>query len=238
MEESAHRLAELLLNRMPLDGAQLQQLEEAFAPRDERAMLRRALAGERASIMDYFVAGDRASGQGAPIVLDAASQVLGFHDRMALRVLDHFEYLMAHADWRTADGPLPQAAQPRRGRAYLHIRSVLMSLDDILVQIERVEAMRTTLHAALAVERFRLTEERLPASLEELVPTYLDALPRDPMAPEEGSTLLYRQLSPAEYTVYSVGSNGEDNEGSVDPVQAGERRRYGQALDYGLRVLR
>jgi hypothetical protein len=78
----------------------------------------------------------------------------------------------------------------------------------------RNEADRHATRIAVAIERFRLREGRLPATTDELVPEYLDGLPNDPYS--SGSKLRYR-VDPAEYLVYSVGSNGVDDGGVSEP---------------------
>jgi len=62
---------------------------------------------------------------------------------------------------------------------------------------------------ALAVERFRLATGGLPDSLGQLVPAYLEAVPKDPF---DGEPLRYRTLAPG-FVVYSVGEDGKDDEG-------------------------
>ena len=52
-----------------------------------------------------------------------------------------------------------------------------------------------------------------PAKLAELVPNYLDEVPRDPMAPD-GATIRYRPQAEVP-VLYSVGRNGIDDGGLV-----------------------
>ncbi len=66
--------------------------------------------------------------------------------------------------------------------------------------------------AALAIERFRLAEGRLPDSLDELAPAFLDEVPVDPF---DGQPLRYRRLDDG-YVVYSVGTDGQDDGGQDD----------------------
>jgi hypothetical protein len=64
---------------------------------------------------------------------------------------------------------------------------------------------------ALAVERFRRAHgESLPASLDELVPTYLKAIPLDPI---DGQQLRFKKLAKG-YVIYSIGSDGQDDGGA------------------------
>jgi hypothetical protein len=92
---------------------------------------------------------------------------------------------------------------------------------------------------ALAVARYRLAHTgRVPATLAELVPAYLDAVPEDPLA---GRPLLFR-TQPDAYIVYSVGADGRDDGGQLaSELQETIRRGWGaraiRGVDTGIRVL-
>ena len=87
------------------------------------------------------------------------------------------------------------------------------------------------LKAALALQRYRLAHSRYPESLSLLVPQYLPAVPRDPL---DGQPLRYRMEKDGTYLLYSVGINGQDDEGSGEeniPVKRGERWRPSNCRD-------
>lgn len=63
-----------------------------------------------------------------------------------------------------------------------------------------------------ALERYRLAHGAYPATLDELVPAYLDRVPVDVL---EGGALRYRLESPTVFHLYSVGPDGQDNGGQV-----------------------
>ena len=91
---------------------------------------------------------------------------------------------------------------------------------------------------AVAVERFRLDHKQIPDALADLVPGYLAAIPEDPFT---GQPLLFRRTSDA-YTIYSVGSNVNDDGGdlrSETKGDAGPARspRRNRGADVGMRVL-
>jgi hypothetical protein len=69
---------------------------------------------------------------------------------------------------------------------------------------------------AVAALRFRNEHGRLPATLEELVPEYLDHVPLDPWT---GSPLVYA-AGDDRATIYSVGENGLDDGGPQDDVES------------------
>jgi len=72
-------------------------------------------------------------------------------------------------------------------------------------------ALLDSLRAALACERYRLVQGNWPPTLSALVPQYLSAIPLDPFS---GQPLLYRLL-PDGVVIYSVGTNGVDDQGDV-----------------------
>ena len=70
-------------------------------------------------------------------------------------------------------------------------------------------ARRDVAETALAIERYRLAKGTLPDALGELVPAYLEAVPKDPF---DGEELRYRRLETG-YVVYSIGEDGRDDGG-------------------------
>jgi hypothetical protein len=90
---------------------------------------------------------------------------------------------------------------------------------------------------AVATERFRRDRNALPAALADLVPQYLPEIPLDPYS---GKPLLFRSGQNA-YTVYSVGPNGQDDQGDLTSElervqQQGWGRRVIRGTDVGVRV--
>src|SRR5207237_2971128 len=81
----------------------------------------------------------------------------------------------------------------------------------------RCLAERRMAAAALAIKWYQADHDgKAPTTLDELVPKYLPAVPRDPFA-AGGKSLRY--LAGADrLAVYSVGENGSDEGGSEAPV--------------------
>ena len=78
-------------------------------------------------------------------------------------------------------------------------------------QAEGVAALQTA-RVGCAVQRHRLAHAgHLPETLAELVPTFLEAVPLDPF---DGQPLRYRHTNDL-YVVYSVGPDGEDQDGGM-----------------------
>ena len=63
--------------------------------------------------------------------------------------------------------------------------------------------------SAIAVERYRLANGRLPVALSDCVPVYLDAVPDDPF---DGQPIRFR-LAERGYLVYSVSIDLDDDSG-------------------------
>lgn len=96
------------------------------------------------------------------------------------------------------DAPWPRRAENIAGRVLLSL--AFSSPDSINVYCHRIYAQRALTRLYLALRLHHLENEgRLPATLDELVPTYLPEVPLDPF---DGQTLRY---DPALTTIWSTG---------------------------------
>jgi hypothetical protein len=77
-----------------------------------------------------------------------------------------------------------------------------------IIDIRNV-AQLLTARVGLAIERYRLAAGKLPDALTDLVPAYLNAVPRDPF---DGNDLRYKKLEPG-FVVYSIGEDLIDDDG-------------------------
>jgi hypothetical protein len=91
----------------------------------------------------------------------------------------------------------------------------------------RVQADQRCALVALAAERYRRDHGRWPASLDQLAPDYLKAVPADPY---DGKPLRY-QRRPDGVIIYSVGPDREDNGGALN-----RSRPLDKGIDYGFRL--
>lgn len=82
----------------------------------------------------------------------------------------------------------------------------------ILVLGATAEVAVTEARTACAIERFRLTNGRLPTSLPELVPAFLPSVPGDALADRP---LRFAVGPDQAYRLYSVGWNQTDDDGTV-----------------------
>ena len=87
------------------------------------------------------------------------------------------------------------------------------SLNTALRRAARTETARNVVITAIALKRYELRHHQLPATLEELTPDLLKAVPIDCM---DGQPLRYRRNADGTFLLYSVGENGKDDGG--DPA--------------------
>ena len=103
------------------------------------------------------------------------------------------------------------AAVPALPRTQVIVRTIMPSLSRAVALHHRITAHLRSAKAVLAAERFRLDTGRLPKSLEELVPTYFEALPVDPFT----ATPLRFAVSDEGIVIYSIGEDLVDDGGLV-----------------------
>jgi hypothetical protein len=200
--------------------------------REFREGLLRAYRWERASHLDTLpavldgrmdAATQRGGGAGK-VIPPGLMRALFVRNTSA--ALDHTGGLLDAAattqDWpglrhRLASSP---SAVERSPRFYFLAHLLTASLDRAAFQHYRVAADRRMAAVVLAVALYRADHGgRLPATLGELVPDYLSAVPADPLA--GGGKPLGYVPDPARPRVYSVGEDGVDHGGRpVDPRQS------------------
>jgi len=83
----------------------------------------------------------------------------------------------------------------------------------IPVSVGEARVYIDTARAGIAAERYRLAHGEWPESLDALVPAYLDSVPIDHFAREEGATLRHTVRDDGTFVIYSVGPSGEDHGG-------------------------
>lgn len=91
------------------------------------------------------------------------------------------------------------------------VRMTLPSLSRAVILHLRITAELRCARLALAAERFRLATGRLPGSLEELVPSYVDAVPLDPF---DGQPMRFAKAEKG-IVIYSIDEDLTDDGGVV-----------------------
>jgi hypothetical protein len=139
-------------------------------------------------------------------------------------LLAHLETMNAAVD--ISRQPLPQAMQDleqwelelsqAEGIAAIMVALTAPSLKAYATALARGAATNDALAVAVAAEQYRRQHGKLPETLEDLVPDFLDRVPEDPFA--SGSPLRY-SVSDGGIAVYSVGADGLDNGGESGDEQ-------------------
>jgi hypothetical protein len=216
----------------------LRGMGSAFVAAEKTNAIMRALIGERASAIPYFRMGKkeweviRRSGPAAEEndtesidsviqgLVPLLAQVTGFFER------DLGFYLgVMETNISLASLPFPRnlvactnlaKQQDLAADSHHYILSSLLltRFDRALIREGECAARLITAQAALAVERFRLANDRLSKDLNELVPHFLPAVLLDPF---DGAPIRYKPLAKG-YVVYSVGPDGHDDGGKEPPI--------------------
>lgn len=217
-EREAYGMLERWLAQEELPPATLAALQKLLEPeqpshliaaRSERAICHQFLMVTRAGKLDRANYGMRSNGFGAPVdrLVDARQARAGHAP-----LLRHLTELVEIAK-------LPPDRQFDRLKA---IQEPDVTLPVLLTGLRRggspnslglqfvwTTAIQRCTCTALALERFRRDNGHWPATLNDLVPRYLAAVPLDPF---NGQLLRYRML-PDGVVIYAVGSNQTDDNG-------------------------
>ena len=220
---------ERIINRTEFADEQLARLSQALIEAEDLSAMARALVGARCfelSILKMSPARmshalPRIAGRSppSPVVLHlrtlgfALHRIAGLTDRSAILHLDLME------DYVDATGlPLESRLEAidaitDRGRSISSTHWLLRELFSGLWRADRINlrgfAQLRAGWVALAVQRYRLAAGKLPGTLAELVPDYLDSVPVDPF---DRAELRYKKLVVG-FVVYSIGVDLIDDDG-------------------------
>ncbi|MBM4029327.1 MAG: hypothetical protein FJ280_28615 [Planctomycetes bacterium] len=227
---------ERALNRAVLTDAQLASLSQAVTKAHRPEAWRRALAGLQCTLLAYREHPERLGLERPSSLIVDAYGTLGLLERgsvVFLKLMDEslaLRQLPAHR--RMAVARVLEEKWGDALRTFFRVGGPTSVIRQAIEQELTETAQLAVAHTALAVERYRLAWGRLPGSLEDLVPDYLQETPRDPF---DGSPLRYRRLKPG-FVVYSVGPDETDH-GGKERASAKERKA-GETHDLVFRVER
>jgi hypothetical protein len=220
------------LNAKSLDAPEFAKLARGFAAVDETNLMWRALVGERAMAIPYFLMGTaeknrrgKAGTQGSepsegPAFIDQVIRVSGYFQHNLRFYLEAMHTNIALANLGPpndlAATNVDATIQSRIKGSHLTLSRVLLPncAAAMMKEAESLACVRVSI-AALNVERFRMEHGRLPSDLRQLVPEFLSTLPADPF---DGTAIRYHLL-PKGYVIYSVGRDGQDDGGTEPPTK-------------------
>ena len=230
----AYASLEQVLSRSSLSQAQLLELSGIIEDDETDHGYKNAMVGERCfglhgfqlSSADMSMLGSPNGGkQGLVMFMLIPRKILGLHD---LDTLSYVNMMQAYIDASSLPydqglircqeidqhvgnpqnlGMIARLLMPALGRTFQ-------------LQVRYIAHTRTAL-TALAIERYRLSQGTLPQSLDELMPTYLDSIPKDPF---DGQNLRYHLLETG-YVVYSIGEDLTDDNGKEHERQRGSQQQ-------------
>ncbi|MDP6439797.1 MAG: hypothetical protein QGH74_09195 [Candidatus Brocadiia bacterium] len=209
-----------VVNRIQMTDAQLSELVGKLREAEDAAGLTRGLAGDLCSISHEFRLGFEPAL--SEDFLERTKERIWHWAWLAsgLCDLNHLEYLRLMRDAvKISGGPsvpsMLEEMEALQNRAdglpfmYRGARSFVPALAGCARRHAGSLAQLRTARGALAVERYRIANGRLPEKLDDLVPEFMGAIPVDPF---DGRPLRYKKLEKG-YVVYSVGTDRADDGG-------------------------
>ena len=212
---------EYCINRIVPSDEQLVELIECVHNAERISDISCAFVGERCMGLSFF----KAPGSVNPDLINGIPfrpilelfKAAGLVDADAIIYLDLMdEYI------KTTQLPLhkrlgaAKAIETERkstSQAHILLHIIVPAFSTITTIEIRTFASLRTARTALAIERYRLADGKLPDALADLVPAYLDVVPMDPF---DGNELRYRKLDPG-FMVYSIGEDLSDDGGKEKP---------------------
>ncbi|QNN21251.1 hypothetical protein HED60_02865 [Planctomycetales bacterium ZRK34] len=220
MDQVGVQVVERMLNQATPSDTAMQRLIALINRNDHGNGLQRAMVGELAAGSDAFrlpmkeLVDDIGSEDGMLL----AHKVVGTLDvdhRIFLELMrEYVEAAALPTDQRMKafEAVAKKIAALRRFPA-MFTRLLISSLERVAPLDNRARTMRRLAMTALAVERFRLAEGRLPKSLNEVAPKYIDAVPIDPCT---GQSVIYKTTEKG-FIIYGTGPDQTDD-GGVRPT--------------------
>jgi hypothetical protein len=222
-QELAVSTLEHTINRTEFTDEQLADLSRTLVNAEDPCAMIRAFVGERCEGLSFF---KMPAAQITPMLSIASYRphLLGalaitFYKFAGLADMDAIIYLDLMNDYIKALKLPPEQRQEaadsvfarfdKTSRVHMLLRAIMPAFSNCTIIDLRIAAQLRTARAGLAIERYRLAAGKLPESLAELIPTYLDAVPKDPF---DGKDLRYKKLETG-FVVYSIGKDGNDDGG-------------------------
>lgn len=211
------------INKTEFTDEQLVNLSRTLANAEDLSGMTRAFVGERCAGVSIFKAPASQivplfGGSSRPGVFSIALyKFAGLADMDAITYLDLMEgyiettQLPTHQRRSAVDaigakiGTIP--------KIHILLCAFMPALGRVTMIDIRIIAQLRTARVGLAIQRYRLATGSFPDALSELVPAYLEAVPKDPFDDKE---LRYKKLETG-FVVYSIGEDGTDDGGKERP---------------------
>ncbi len=229
-QTSAISAVEQVINRTELTDEQLVELIEHVRNSERSSDIFRAFVGERCTGISFFrvpeSVGLNVLGGSGPLLrpLLALYKAAGLADADAVIYLDLMDgYLKAarlplHERREAVEAV--EAKLQSTSQAHILLHTIMPALSRVTTIEMRAIARLRTAQVALALRRYHMSADKLPDKLADLVPAYLESVPKDPF---DGNDLRYKKLVVG-FVVYSIGEDLSDDGGKERPP----RRTRGQ----------
>ncbi|NIP25187.1 MAG: hypothetical protein GWN67_12710 [Phycisphaerae bacterium] len=216
-------ILEHIVNRTEFTDEQLADLSQTLVNAEDPSAMIRAFTGERCSVVGVM----KMPASQIPPLLDMASNrphplgvlAIWLYRFAGLADMDAAIYLDLMGDYIKAIQLPPQqrkeaadavdARFDKTSRIHMLVHILMPALSRVTTLDLRSISQVRAAHVGLTVERYRLATGKLPDTLAELTPTYLDAVVKDPF---DGKDLRYKKLETG-FVVYSIGEDGNDDGG-------------------------
>ena len=218
-QSSAISAVEQVINRTELTDEQLLELLECVRESERISDISCAFVGERCTGISFFrvpeSVGPDVLGGGGPLLryVLALYKAVGLADADAVIYLDLMDGYLKAAQLplherleavNAVDAKLQSTSQ-----AHILLHAIMPALSRITTIETRAIARLRATGVALAIQRYRLAAGAPPDKLADLVPAYLETVPKDPF---DGNDLRYKKLR-AGFVVYSIGEDLSDDGG-------------------------
>lgn len=213
---------ERCINRTTFTDGQLDDLDRHLIEAEDNSNLARAYVGERCYFLDVLkkpeslkpavtVDGKQISPMNT--TFSELYKAVGLADMGAMIYLDFIDGYIeitkfpVHQRKKASDALEVRLASLSHIHVFLHMLMPSLSRT-ATIELRSIAGLRAA-RAGLAVERYRLAAGKLPDSLRELVPAYLESIPKDPF---DGNDMRYRRLETG-FVVYSICEDLSDDGG-------------------------
>jgi hypothetical protein len=190
------------LSQRQFDDTALQHFASAFADQEDPAFIQSALFGDRVEIIELLnLESERAEGINA---------VIGVYDQWMLPILQGFTKMIDASQLPRAESLVAEERiyeEMCRHTLYSTIGHIVWKPS--FLPFASLEARARLGQSIIAVERYLRQHNRLPESLDQLVPEFLHEVPIDPF---DGKPIRYGPQNTG-YKLYSVGRNRTDEKG-------------------------